>query len=143
MLPGMKNLALAAILLALCTAVVPAQNAGDPAAPPAHGTLAKRSWLIRTLPPRATFANDMTDAEKKLMQEHVDYWKARFDAGVCLMGGPVFAAKGAYGLLIVRAGSEEEARAIAEGDPSIQAGLNKFDVSEMHVLFPALDGARE
>ncbi len=101
----------------------------------AQAQTATRSWLIRLIPPRPTFANDATPAEQALMQQHQAYWKDLNDKGVCIFGGPVLDPKGAYGILVVHAATEDEARALGEGDPSVKAGLNKIDVAEMRVAF--------
>lgn len=95
-----------------------------------------KSWFIRLIPPRPTFAQDITDEEKKVMQQHFVYWKDLFDKGVCVFGGPVLDPKGAYGVLAVRAATEEEARNLGNGDPSVKAGINKIEVAEMRIAFP-------
>ena len=43
--------------------------------------------------------------------------------------------RGVYGALAIRAPSEDEARAIASGDPSVEAGLNQIEVAEMRIAF--------
>jgi uncharacterized protein YciI len=100
-----------------------------PAAP------AMRTWFLRLIPPRPTFDKDMTDAEGALMEQHFIYWKTQFDKGVCVFGGPVLDPRGVYGVLAIRAATEEEARALADGDPSVKAGLNKMEVAEMKIAF--------
>lgn len=69
------------------------------------------------------------------MRQHFVYWKDLSDKGVCLFGGPVLDPKGVYGILVVRAASEDEARALGSGDPSVKAGVNKIEVAEMRVVF--------
>jgi uncharacterized protein YciI len=96
---------------------------------------AKKRWFIRILPPRPTFDKDITPTEQELMEAHFHYWKELFDKGVCLFGGPVFDPKGVYGVLAIEAAKEEEARALAAGDPSVKAGLNKIEVAEMRAAF--------
>lgn len=78
----------------------------------------------------------MTDAELQLMKEHYVYWEDQFKKGVCLFGGPVFDPKGVYGVLVVVAASEDEARAIGSADPSVKGGVNRLEVAEMKVAFP-------
>jgi uncharacterized protein YciI len=96
-----------------------------------------KTWFIRLIPPRTTFLADMTAAEKKAMDDHFVYWKAQFAKGVVLFGGPVLDPKGVYGVLAIRAASEEEARAIASADPSVVAKVNRVEVAEMRVAFLA------
>lgn len=111
---------------------------GTPAAPnssPAEAKPPMKSWLIRIIPPRPTFDKDSTPAEDALMEQHFAYWKGLNDKGVCIFGGPVLDPKGVYGIIVVRAATEEEASALAAGDPSVKGGLNKNDVAEMKVAF--------
>jgi uncharacterized protein YciI len=94
-----------------------------------------RSWFIRIIPPRPTFDKDTTEAEQKLMDEHFVYWKDLFAKGVCVFGGPVLDPRGVYGVLAIRAASEDEARALAAADPSVKAGVNRIEVAEMRIAF--------
>ena len=94
-----------------------------------------KTWFIRIIPPRPTFDKDESPAEQALMEQHFAYWKDLNEKGVCIFGGPVLDPRGVYGILVVRAVSEEEARALGSGDPSVKAGLNKIDVAEMRVAF--------
>lgn len=135
MLPVMKALSLAVILLAAGCACAQAQ----PAAAPATASLAApalKTWFIRLIPPRPTFDKDMTEAEQKLMEQHFFYWKDLFQKGVCLFGGPVLDPRGVYGVLVVKAASEDEARALATADPSVKGGVNRIEIAEMRVAFP-------
>jgi len=135
----MKNSAwsLLAVLLfampALC-AQTPAANPGA-ATPAASMAPAMKSWFVRLIPPRPTFDKDMTDAEQKLMELHFAYWQDQFAKGVCVFGGPVLEPRGVYGVLAIRAASEDEAQAIASADPSVIAGLNRIEVAEMRIVF--------
>lgn len=137
MLPVMKLLALAAIVLTSGPFLALAQTSGATASTAAQGAPAPKakSWLVRTIPPRPTFDKDMSPSEQKLMEDHYAYWKSRFEEGVCVFGGPVFDPKGVYGVLAVRAANEDEARAIAAADPSVKAGLNRIEVAEMVIAF--------
>jgi uncharacterized protein YciI len=94
-----------------------------------------KSWFIRIIPPRPHFDKDATPAEQALMEQHFTYWKDLNDKGVCLFGGPVLDPKGVYGILAVRAASEDEARALGNADPSVKAGVNRIEVAEMRVAF--------
>jgi uncharacterized protein YciI len=116
--------------LPLC-AQAPSPSTGPTAAAPAP---AMKSWFIR-LVPRPTFLKDMTGDEKRVMDEHYVYWKELFDKGVCVFGGPVLDPQGVFGVLAVRAATEDEARALAAGDPSVKAGINKIEVAEMRIAF--------
>jgi uncharacterized protein YciI len=102
---------------------------------PTEAAPAMKTWFLRLIPPRPTFDKDITPAEQALMDQHFVYWKDLFDKGVCVFGGPVLDPRGVYGVLAIRAASEEEARALADGDPSVKAGVNRMEVAEMRIAF--------
>jgi uncharacterized protein len=126
---------------ALLLGLAPTLSAQTPAADstPSQGNPqskpAMKTWLIRIIPPRPHFDQDATPAEDALMEQHFVYWKDLNDKGVCLFGGPVLDPKAVYGILVVKATSEDEARALGEADPSVKAGVNKIEVAEIKVAF--------
>ena len=113
---------------------VPAVRAQDPTAKPAATPAPKLRFLLKLVPPRTTFANDMTPEEGKLMQQHADYWKAQFATGCVLIIGPVLDPKGVWGMAVLETETEDEARTLAMNDPSVKAGLNKVELSPMRVF---------
>jgi uncharacterized protein len=125
---------LAAVLLLSLSPLLPAQVPAAASAPAAAKSTLK-SWLIRIIPPRPAFDKDATPAEQALMDQHFAYWKDLNDKGICLFGGPVLDPKGVYGIIVVRAATEDDARALGSADPSVKARLNKIDVAEMRVAF--------
>ena len=80
-------------------------------------------FFLKLIAPRPTFAMDMTDGEKLLMQEHFGYWKARQDRGEVLVFGPVMDPKGPFGMGVVEAPDEAGARAFAANDPAMKANV--------------------
>jgi uncharacterized protein YciI len=133
MRPVHRKFTIAALVMACCVLSSPAQT---PTAP-AHSTQpAAKAYFVRIIPPRSTFAQDITDPEKKLMDDHYAYWTVKYNEGVCLLGGPVLDPKGVYGILVIRAATEDDARAIASADPSVKGGLTRTEVSEMILSFP-------
>ncbi|CDX44781.1 conserved hypothetical protein [Mesorhizobium sp. ORS 3359] len=76
----------------------------------------------RLIPPRPDFALTMTEEERALMGRHADYLREKLREGIMIMAGPVADPAGPWGLLILRAGSEVEARAVADGDPVTLSG---------------------
>jgi uncharacterized protein len=118
------------LLLFASAATLTIAQVQSPAAPQV------KTWFIHLIPPRPTFNKDMTDAEGALMQQHFVYWKEQYAKGVLVFGGPVLEPRGVYGVIVLRAATEDEARAIASADPSVKGGVNKIDVAEMHVAFP-------
>lgn len=127
---------LAVVLLAACFSIGTAQQTAPHAAPAAQTHPAPRTWFVRLIPPRATFAEDMTPEERRLMGEHYAYWKDLYAKGVCLFGGPVLDPKGVYGVLALAADTEEKALAIASADPSVKAGINHIEIAEIQIAFP-------
>jgi len=95
--------------------------------------MAKGHYFCKLIPPRPTFVQDMTDEERRLMDEHGRYFQKHFAAGKVLLFGPVMATGGAFGLAVLEVDSEEEARRFGEGDPSVRAGVNRFELYPMRV----------
>jgi len=82
----------------------------------------KRHFLIRLIPPRPTFAQDMTNEEKLLMQEHVAYWTQLAEKGVALLFGPVADPAGSYGIGVVAVEREEQVAVLTANDPVTASG---------------------
>src|SRR5689334_22644344 len=91
-------------------------------------------FLFKLIAPRPTFAMDMNEGEKRLMQQHAAFWNDLLTKGTALVYGPVLDPKGAYGLAIVEAGSDADAKAICEDDPTIKANLHTYELHPMHVF---------
>jgi len=90
-------------------------------------------FFIKLIPPRPTFPQDITAEERALMAEHAAYFQQQFKAGKVLLYGPVSAPQGAFGMGVLEVADEAEARHIAENDPSVRGGLNRFEVHPMVV----------
>ena len=93
----------------------------------------KKHYFFKLIPPRPTFPQDITDGEKALMDEHSAYFQQQFEAGKLLLYGPVMAPDGAFGVGILEVGDEAEARQFGENDPSVRAGLNRWEIYPMRV----------
>src|SRR3712207_2789806 len=78
--------------------------------------------LCKLLPPRPTFAADMSPAEATLMGEHAAYWGGLTERGIAVVFGPVFDPNGVWGLAIVDVADEATASALTNDDPVIRAG---------------------
>jgi hypothetical protein len=63
--------------------------------------MSKQHFYFKLIPPRATFAADMTADERALMMEHLRYTREAFDAGKILIYGPVVASAGAFGVAVL------------------------------------------
>jgi uncharacterized protein len=95
--------------------------------------VAKKHFYARLIPPRATFAVDMNDAERSHMQQHVAYIGELFKQGKVLIYGPVMDPAYGFGMAVIEAADEAEARKLLEEDPTVKSGLNGFTLSPMIV----------
>jgi uncharacterized protein len=92
-------------------------------------------FFLKLIGPRPTFAMDMNDAEKKLMDKHFLYWKARQDQGEVLVFGPVLDPNGPYGMGVVSVADEAAAHALAAADPAMKANMGfKCEIHSMHAV---------
>ena len=81
-----------------------------------------QTFFCKLNPPRPTFAQDMSEAEGKLMQEHAAYWGRGIQEGRVVTFGLVGDPAGAYGIGIIEVESPSEAQAFTAKDPVILAG---------------------
>lgn len=81
----------------------------------------KLHFLIKLIPPRPSFAQDMTNAERELMQRHVAYWTGLAEAGVALVFGPVADPSGSYGIGVVEV-EEDHVSDLIANDPVTSSG---------------------
>jgi uncharacterized protein YciI len=79
------------------------------------------TFFLKLIAPRPTFAMDMNDTEKSMMQRHFLYWKDRQDAGEVIVFGPVLDPQGPYGMGVISAADEAGARAFADNDPAMKS----------------------
>jgi uncharacterized protein len=93
----------------------------------------RQHFFLKLVPPRPSFAFDMNEEEKRLMGAHAAYMKGCFEAGKLLTYGPVLAASGSFGMGVFEVEDEAEARRIMDGDPTIVARLNTYELSPMRV----------
>ena len=95
----------------------------------------RRHFYMRLIPPRPTFAADMTPEERGVMQQHVVYIHELFQKGNVLIFGPVLDPADNFGMGVFEADNEAEVRSLMESDPSVRCGLNRF------AIFPMIVGA--
>ena len=95
---------------------------------------AKKYFVLKLIPPRPTFAEDMTEKERDIMKQHAAYWKEKADQGIVLVYGPVLDPKGEYGLGIIEVDDENQARTFAADDPTVKSGLNKIEIHPMQAI---------
>jgi uncharacterized protein len=85
-------------------------------------------FLYKLIPPRPTFATDVTQAEAAIMAQHVGYWQDLTQAGVAVVFGPVADPAGTWGLAVVKAEREDDVRALGRDDPAVSSGMATFVV---------------
>jgi uncharacterized protein len=90
-------------------------------------------FFLKLIPPRATFPGDITDAERALMLQHRDYMQTCFDGGIVLSYGPVMAPEGSFGFAIFEVPESSIAESIMQKDPTIIAGLNRYELYPMRL----------
>ena len=95
--------------------------------------MSKHHYFFKLIPPRPTFPHDIRNGEKLLMKEHAAYFQQQFADGRILLYGPVTALDGTFGLAILEVENELEARHFGENDPSVRAGLNRFEFYPMQL----------
>jgi uncharacterized protein YciI len=90
-------------------------------------------FVYRLIPPRPTFHLDMSDDERAIMNEHVDYWEAQTAAGNVVVYGPVVTESGSWGLGVFTAEDVHRARQVLDADPAISTGLATAELASMAV----------
>jgi len=94
--------------------------------------MSKTHYMLKLVPNRPTFAQDMTDAERAIMMDHIAYWKKYLDDGTMIVFGPVFDPAGTYGLGIIAVDSEEQAKQLMAGDPA--SSINTYVYHPMRAV---------
>jgi uncharacterized protein len=89
------------------------------------------TFVFRLIAPRPTFAVDMTEEERTVMERHAAYWQSSIDSGQMVIFGPVSDSTGSWGLGVVEAEDEDELRAFAAGDPAVTTGTAQLEVGKM------------
>lgn len=82
----------------------------------------KQYFFLKLIPPRPSFPGDITDAERSLMQCHVQYWTSLFDKGIVVVFGPVFDPDGSWGMGVVEADNAGDVNDLTLSDPVISTG---------------------
>ena len=89
-------------------------------------------FLYRLIPPRPSFARDMTEAEATIMQEHFAYWLGLLEQRKVVVVGPVLDPKGHTEWLSSKLKTKRWRRALLKNDPAItsKAGFS-FELHSM------------
>jgi uncharacterized protein YciI len=91
-------------------------------------------YFLKLNPVRPTFAQDMTDDERAIMQQHVIYWNDLLSKGIVVVYGPVMDPKGAYGMGVVEVENEEQLQELTGNDPA--AKINTYEYYPMRAITP-------
>lgn len=86
----------------------------------------KKHYSVKLIPSRPTFAMDMTDDERAIMNEHGLYWRSKMAQGLVVVFGPVLDPKGVYGLGIISAENDKQVHAFMAADPAVQLNTYEF-----------------
>ena len=89
------------------------------------------TFVFRLIAPRPTFALDMTDEERGVMERHAAHWQKFIESGDMVIFGPVLDATGSWGLGVVDAEDEEELRAYAAEDPAVATGTAQVEIGKL------------
>jgi uncharacterized protein len=95
-----------------------------------------QQFFVKLIPRRATFAQDMTDAERAIMQQHIEYWTGLMQKQIVVVFGPVMDPAGVYGMGVVETESEESLNALLDADPA--KAINDFAYCPMRAVHPGL-----
>jgi uncharacterized protein YciI len=85
-------------------------------------TTEKKHFFLKLNPPRPSFTMDMSEEERKIMQQHVAYWKPYLDDGTLIVFGPVMDPKGGFGIAVVAVDNEEQLSRLVANDPANSIG---------------------
>jgi uncharacterized protein YciI len=94
----------------------------------------KKHFYLKLIASRPTFAQDMTNEERNIMQQHVAYLTDLMNKGIVKLFGPVFDPNGAFGIGIIEAESEEQVKEITINDPA--SSINRYEIYPMRAVLP-------
>ena len=114
------------VLVVVASPLVSAQQKPEPKNEPAPKMVEFHMALLKRGPKWSAAENDEI---KRMRQQHVDYVLSLLDSGKAVIAGPFTDDGEVAGVLIFRAATAAEAKAWAEGDPTVASG---FHVVEMH-----------
>ena len=80
------------------------------------------AFFCKLVPPRSTFASDMTAHEVQLMEAHAAYWTEGIAKCHVVVFGLVGDPRGAYGIGIGEFPNEAAVHAFTADDPVIRSG---------------------
>ena len=101
-------------------------------APPTSPQSGDRFFFCRLVPPRPSFAMDLTPDELATMQRHAAYWTSLLARGTAIVFGPVADPSGPWGLGVLRLREGESLEALTSQDPAILANIGlRYETTPM------------
>jgi len=93
----------------------------------------KQHFLLRLIPPRPSFAQDMSEHERRVMTEHVVYWQGHTNHGEVIAFGPVADQKnGGWGVAIVEVEGDARVKKLTSEDPVMVHALGcRYEILPM------------
>ena len=92
---------------------------------------ARRYFLLKLVPPRPTFVQDMNTDERAAMGAHAEYTRGKI-GDIAVAFGPVADPSGVWGLGILAVKDEAAAREFVDNDPVIKANLGlRYEIVPM------------
>jgi|SRR6185437_6037918 len=84
-----------------------------------------QAFFCKLVPPRPSFAMDLSPSEADVMMRHALYWQDLIARGVLRVFslGPVMDPAGVFGIIVMEAEDEPAVRALTAEDPAITAGI--------------------
>lgn len=130
----MKNLLLLFSLIAISTQFSIAQSGYDQKLAEELGadTYGMKKYVIAFLYRGDKVADYSAEEKAKLQEGHMANINRMAEEGKLVMAGPFFGNEELRGLYFFAVESIEEAKALTESDPSIQAGVLKMDLKEWY-----------
>ena len=86
-------------------------------------------YLYKLRPTRLAMLEGATEAEAAIVLTHFNYLKGLNEQGIVVLAGrTLHTDETSFGIVILRANSEQEARAVMENDPAVKGGVMCADL---------------
>jgi uncharacterized protein YciI len=89
------------------------------------------AYLVRPAFDRQ-FLENASDRERAVVGQHSDWLQARYAEGRVRFAGRCY--DGPFGLVVLYADSEEDARSLMEADPSVRSGVQSAELYPFNVF---------
>ena len=83
-------------------------------------------YYVIIKPYRQDFITNPKENEDKIMEDHFHYLESLLKQKKLFLAGPTLIPEDPFGLIILEAKTEEEAKELIENDPSIKAEIQKI-----------------